>query len=65
MKLTCQSLHKIPRNTSTSRYHSRMVIEAIEIHKHRNNFKRKEETLKLDKMWSPDHRNTKADKNRN
>ncbi|KAK9874835.1 hypothetical protein WA026_005651 [Henosepilachna vigintioctopunctata] len=39
---------------STDRnYHARLQREAIEIHKHRNNFNRKEETMRIRNIWHP------------
>ncbi|XP_030747075.1 uncharacterized protein LOC115875683 [Sitophilus oryzae] len=38
---------------TTSGYHPRFVREAVEIHKHPNNFNRKEETLYLNRIWHP------------
>ncbi|XP_060537097.1 uncharacterized protein LOC132708630 [Cylas formicarius] len=44
----------------TSGYHARLVREAIEIHKHTNNFNRKVETLQLKQIWNPILRNTRT-----
>lgn len=39
--------------SSVNGYHNRLVREAIEIHKHPDNFNRKEETLRLNSIWNP------------
>ena len=39
--------------SKTTNYHSRMYREAIEIYKHSNNFNKKEEGVKLNKIWIP------------
>ena len=38
---------------TSSGYYSRLVREAIEIHKHTDNFNNKKETLKLNQIWNP------------
>jgi hypothetical protein len=43
----------------TSHYYARLHRESIEIHKHENNFNKKEESLKLNKTWFPALRNRK------
>ncbi|XP_030764983.1 uncharacterized protein LOC115889168 [Sitophilus oryzae] len=45
---------------TTSGYHPRLVREAVEIHKHPNNFNRKEETLYLNRIWHPAISRTKV-----
>ena len=44
---------------NSSHYYARLYIESIEIHKHENNFNKKEESLKLNKMWFLALRNRK------
>ena len=44
---------------TTSSYHARLYREAIEIHKHNNNFNKTEEAVKINKTWIPILRNTK------
>jgi hypothetical protein len=43
---------------STTHYHARMHREAIEIQKHRENFNRKEEGMKINGAWLPVLRQT-------
>ena len=43
----------------TSQYYARLHRESIKIHKHENNFNKKEESLKLNKTWFPALRNRK------
>ncbi|XP_030762746.1 uncharacterized protein LOC115887456 [Sitophilus oryzae] len=45
---------------TTSGYHPRLVREAVEIHKHPNNFNRKEETFYLNRIWHPAISRTKV-----
>jgi hypothetical protein len=44
----------------TSHYYATLHRESIEIHKHENNFNKKEESLKLKKTWFPALRNRKV-----
>ena len=37
--------------TKTSHYYGRLHRESIEIHKHENNFNKKERSLELNKIW--------------
>ncbi|XP_062834725.1 A-kinase anchoring protein 7 isoform X3 [Anolis carolinensis] len=43
----------------SNNYHVRLHREAIEIHKHVDNFNRKEETMKMNKIWLPVLQNSK------
>nr|XP_060632240.1 uncharacterized protein LOC132775540 [Anolis sagrei ordinatus] len=43
----------------TNNHHVRLHREAIEIHKHVDNFNRKEETMKMNKIWLPVLKNSK------
>ncbi|XP_030751507.1 uncharacterized protein LOC115879020 [Sitophilus oryzae] len=45
---------------TTSGYHPRLIREAVEIHKHPNNFNRKEETFYLNRIWHPAISRTKV-----
>ncbi|XP_030758536.1 uncharacterized protein LOC115884178 [Sitophilus oryzae] len=45
---------------ATSGYHPRLIREAVEIHKHPNNFNRKEETLYLNRIRHPAISRTKV-----
>jgi hypothetical protein len=47
---------------NTLHYYARLHRESIEIHKHQNNFNKKEESLKLNKTWFPAIRNRKITK---
>lgn len=44
---------------TTSSYHARLYREAIEIHKHKNNFNKTEEAVKINKTWIPILENTR------
>ena len=46
--------------STTVHYHTRLQREAIEIFKHHNNFNRKEETRKINKVWIPILKKTKT-----
>ncbi|XP_030746582.1 uncharacterized protein LOC115875300 [Sitophilus oryzae] len=50
--------------SATSGYHPRLVREAVEIHKHPNNFNRKEETFYLNRIWQPVTSRTKVEAQR-
>ncbi|XP_054839276.1 uncharacterized protein LOC129332292 [Eublepharis macularius] len=47
---------------NTSNYFVRLHREAIEIHKHKQNFNRKEETLRMNRAWFPVLKNTRLTK---
>ncbi|XP_048523240.1 uncharacterized protein LOC125504793 [Dendroctonus ponderosae] len=44
---------------TTTGYHPRLIREAIEIHKHDDNFNRKEQTMALNRIWFPALTNSK------
>lgn len=53
-----ESSHSINYNettvlSTTTHYYTRLHREAIEIHKHPNNFNKKEEGLRINKIWYP------------
>ena len=50
---------------NTSNHYVRLHREAIEIHKHQQNFNKKEESLKLNKTWLPALKNTACKKSTN
>ena len=47
---------------NTKHYYSRLHREAIEIFKHKNSFNKKEESMKINKIWAPVLYNTKCKK---
>ena len=47
---------------NTKHYYSRLHMEAIEIFKHKNSFNKKEESMKINKIWTPVSYNAKCKK---
>ncbi len=46
--------------STTEHQHTRLHREAIEIHKHKNSFNRKEEKERMNKIWIPVLKNSRV-----